>query len=56
MESKIKHFFEYLDYEILSQEDNSFKRPVKNEQGIFVAELNKPFAFYLPNQASKKKR
>ena len=48
MESKIKHFFEYLDYEILSQEDNSFKRPVKNEQGIFVAELNKPFAFYLP--------
>ena len=48
MESKIKHFFEYLDYEILSQEDNSFKKPVKNKQGIFVAELNKPFAFYLP--------
>ena len=47
-ETKIRHFFEYLDYENLTQEDNSFERPVKNEKGIFVAKLNTPFAFYLP--------
>ena len=47
-ETKIRHFFEYLDYENLTQEDNSFERPIKNEKGIFVAKLNTPFAFYLP--------
>tara|TARA_B100000497_G_scaffold125163_1_gene161115 strand:- start:38 stop:1654 length:1617 start_codon:yes stop_codon:yes gene_type:complete len=47
-ETKIRHFFEYLDYENLTKEDNSFERPVKNEKGIFVAKLNTPFSFYLP--------
>ena len=47
-ETKIRHFFEYLDYENLTLEDNSFERPVKNEKGIFVAKLNTPFSFYLP--------
>ena len=48
MSHKIKHFFEYLDYTNLSREDHSFSKPFKNEKGIFIAKLNKPFAFYLP--------
>ena len=47
-ETKIKHFFEYLDYENIVSEDYSFELPSKNDKGIFVTNLSKPFAFYLP--------
>lgn len=48
MSNKIKHFFEYLDYENLNAEDNSFQRPEKNNKGIFLAMLTTPYKFYLP--------
>ena len=47
-ETKIKHFFEYLDYENIVNEDYSFELPSKNDKGIFITNLSKPFAFYLP--------
>ena len=47
-ETKIKHFFEYLDYENIVSEDYSFELPSKNDKGIFITNLSKPFAFYLP--------
>ena len=47
-ETKIKHFFEYLDYENIVSEDCSFELPSKNDKGIFITNLSKPFAFYLP--------
>lgn len=48
MSNKIKHFFEYLDYDKLNAEDNSFQRPKKNKKGIFLAMLTTPYKFYLP--------
>lgn len=48
MSNKIKHFFEYLDYDNLNAEDNSFERPEKNKKGIFVVSLKTPYTFYLP--------
>lgn len=48
MSNKIKHFFEYLDYENLNAGDNSFERPVKKKNGIFLAMLKRPYTFYLP--------
>ena len=48
MSNKIKHFFEYLDYDNLNAEDNSFQPPKKNKKGIFLAMLTTPYKFYLP--------
>lgn len=48
IDEKIKHFFEYLDYDKFKDDDIAFNQPHKNNNGIFVADLNRPFKFYLP--------
>lgn len=48
-DSKIIHFFNYLDYELIEQLNLSFSSPIRrNINPHFFAVLTKPIYFYLP--------